>query len=118
LVAIIAADTQPVSNLRVQRWAKELGADPTALSLRASEAGFSAYEALASTTAGMFSVGDDITLADVVLVPAAWSAGRIGLDINDYPTIARVVNRMEQEDAVRKAHWTNQPDTPEELRQR
>lgn len=116
LVAIIVADTQPITNLRVQRWVKELGADPTALSRRASEAGFSAYEALASTTAGVFSVGDDITLADVVLVPAVWSAARIGIDLQHYPTIARVVNRMEQEPAVKEAHWTNQPDTPDEFR--
>ena len=76
-----------------------------------------AYEALASKVAGTFSVGDEVTLADVCLVPATWSAARFGIDIQNYPTIARVVARMEDEDAVKKAHWRNQPDTPEEFRQ-
>ncbi|QKX58608.1 uncharacterized protein TRUGW13939_05733 [Talaromyces rugulosus] len=117
LVAIISADVQPVVNLRVQRWIKELDADPSPLCRQATEAGFAAYEAIASKTAGVFSVGDDITLADVCLVPAAWSAARFGVDINNYPTIARVVAKLEEEDAVKKAHWRNQPDTPEEFRQ-
>lgn len=118
LVAIISADVQPVVNLRVQRWIKDdLGADPSPLCRRVTEAGFAAYEAIASKTAGVFSVGDEITLADVCLVPAAWSAARFGVDINNFPTIARVVARMEEEEAVKRAHWRNQPDTPEEFRQ-
>jgi maleylacetoacetate isomerase len=117
LVSIIASDIQPVVNLRTQRWIKELGADPITFCHKATDAGFTAYETLSSKVAGTFSVGDDITLADVCLVPAAWSAARFGVDIQNYPTIARVVARMEEEDAVKKAHWRNQPDTPEEFRQ-
>lgn len=117
LVSIIASDTQPVTNLRCQRWIKELEADPIPYCRKATEAGLAAYEALASKVAGTFSVGDEVTLADVCLVPATWSAARFGIDIQNYPTIARVVARMEDEDAVKKAHWRNQPDTPEEFRQ-
>lgn len=117
LVAIIAADIQPVTNLRAQKWIKELEADPAPFCRKATEAGFSAYEALSSKVAGTFSVGDEITLADVCLVPAAWSAARFNIDIQKYPTIARIVARMEEEDAVKKGHWRNQPDTPEEFRQ-
>ncbi|KAH8705054.1 maleylacetoacetate isomerase maia [Talaromyces proteolyticus] len=117
LVAIISADIQPVVNLRVQRGIKELGADPNPLCRQTTEAGFAAYEAVASKVAGAFSVGDDITLADVCLVPAVWSAARFGVNVNKYPTIARVAARMEEEDAVKRAHWRNQPDTPEEFRQ-
>ncbi|OKL56246.1 Maleylacetoacetate isomerase [Talaromyces atroroseus] len=117
LVSIIASDIQPVVNLRTQKWVKELGVDPTPLCRKTTDAGFTAYEALSSKVAGNFSVGDEITLADVCLVPAAWSAARFGVDIQVYPTIARVVARMEEEDAVKTAHWRNQPDTPEEFRQ-
>lgn len=117
LVFIIASDIQPVVNLRSQKWIKELEADPIPFCRKATEAGFTAYEALSSKVAGKFSVGDEITLADVCLVPAAWSAARFGVDIKDYPTISRIVAQMEEEDAVQKAHWRNQPDTPEEFRQ-
>jgi maleylacetoacetate isomerase len=116
LVNIIVADIQPVTNMRLQKRVRSLGADPMILSRETTEAGFAAYEAIVSKTAGTFSVGDDITLADVCLVPAAWSAARFDVDIKAYPTIARIVARMEEEDAVKKAHWRNQPDTPEEFR--
>lgn len=117
LVSIIASDIQPLVNLRSQRWIRELGVDPNQYCRKATEAGFAAYEALASKVAGTFSVGDDITLADVCLVPAAWSAARFGVDIRNYPTIARIVERLEKEDAIKRAHWRNQPDTPEEFKQ-
>lgn len=117
LVYIISSDIQPVTNLRTQKWIKELEADPAPLCRKATEAGLTAYETLCSKVAGTFSVGDEITLADVCLVPAAWSAARFGVDIQEYPIIARIVARMEEEDAVKKAHWRNQPDTPQEFRQ-
>lgn len=116
LMNILAADVQPVTNLRIQKRVRSLGADATVLARETTQAGFAAYEALVARTAGVFSVGDDITLADVCLVPAAWSAARLDVDIAAYPTIARIVARMEEEEAVKKAHWRNQPDTPEELR--
>jgi maleylacetoacetate isomerase len=117
LVAIISSDVQPVTNLRVQRWVHELyDADPITLCRQVTEAGFAAYEAIVSRTAGAFSLGDQITLADVCLVPAAWSAARVNVKIANYPVIARIVLRMEQEEAVQKAHWRNQPDTPENLK--
>lgn len=116
LVSIMASDVQPITNLRSQRWIKELEADPIPYCRKATEAGFAAYEALAAPVSGTFSVGDEITLADVCLVPATWSAARFGVDIQNYPTIARVAARMEEEGAVKKAHWRNQPDTPEEFK--
>lgn len=115
---VIACDVQPVTNERIlkkvasigsqgsdREWAKWLMTD-----------GFSAYEKLASTTAGKFSYGDTITLADVCLVPAVWRSARFGVDINEFPTLKKVFEAMSKEDAVVKAHWKNQPDCPIDLR--
>lgn len=55
-------------------------------------------------------------MADVCLVPAIWGALRFGVDIEQFPTIKKVFEEMSKEDAVKKAHWKNQPDCPEELR--
>jgi maleylacetoacetate isomerase len=52
--------------------------------------GLDAYEAVARTTAGRFSVGDNVTIADLCLVPQCYSARRYDLDIAQWPTIARV----------------------------
>lgn len=116
LVNIIACDVQPVTNLRIQQRVRALGGDSAAWSKELVEAGFRAYETITAKSAGVFSVGDRITMADVCLVPACWAAERVGVDVGSYPTIKRVVERMEEEEAVKKAHWRRQVDTPDEFK--
>ncbi|KAI9740349.1 MAG: hypothetical protein M1834_004928 [Cirrosporium novae-zelandiae] len=112
LVQIIASDIQPVTNSRVlnrvsdtQEWNKFF-----------TRRGLLAYENLAKLTAGKFSVEDEITLADVCLVPACWNAQRFGVDLTEFPIINRIFKEMEEMKAVKKAHWKSQPDTPEDMR--
>ena len=116
LASIIACDIQPVTNLRILKRVAPLGADRAAWSKELIEDGLRAYEALASQTAGRFSVGDRVTLADVCLIPAAWGAERVGVDLASFPVTNRVVQNLESEEAVRKGHWRAQPDTPDEFR--
>lgn len=116
LASIIACDVQPVTNLRVLKRVGALGVDRVAWSGQFIEDGFHAYEALAAGCAGRFSVGDQLTLADVCLIPAVWAAERAGVSLDQFPTIKRVVEALESEEAVRKAHWRTQPDTPAEFR--
>ncbi|KAF2092821.1 maleylacetoacetate isomerase [Rhizodiscina lignyota] len=118
LVDVIACDTQPVTNMRIltriaalggtrEQWARELTTEELI-----------AYERLAKRTAGKFSVGDEITLADICLVPAVWGAQRWGVDLQrlGLETVSRVFENMEEVKAVNKAKWDCQEDTPEELR--
>ena len=116
LASIIACDIQPVTNLRILKRVAPLGADRAAWSKELIEDGLRAYEALASQTAGRFSVGDRVTLADVCLIPAAWGDERVGVDLASFPVTNRVVQNLESEEAVRKGHWRAQPDTPDEFR--
>lgn len=39
-------------------------------------------------------------------------------DVSKYPTIQRVFDEMSKNEAVDKAKWSNQPDCPEELREK
>lgn len=118
LSQIIACDVQPVTNLRILKRVAPLGADRAAWSRELIEDGLRAYEAVLKEAgcAGKFSVGDAITMADVCLVPAAWGAERVGVDLSVFPVVKGIVERLEMEEAVRKGHWQTQPDTPEELR--
>lgn len=116
LASIIACDMQPVTNLRILKRVAPLGVDRNAWSKGLVEDGLRAYEAIVARTAGVFSVGDCITLADVSLVPAVWGAERVGVDMGAFPTVKRVVERLEGEECVRRAHWRTQEDTPEEFR--
>jgi len=116
LVNIVACDIQPVTNLRIQKRVKGLGGNPTEWSRELMAAGFEAFERTVVKSTGKFCVGDEITLADVCLVPAVWSAERMGLDFNPYPVMMRVFETMLAEKEVVDAHWKNQPDTPDDLR--
>jgi maleylacetoacetate isomerase len=124
LASIIACDTQPVTNLRIlerignltsgsaeekaaarARWAKELMTD-----------GLAAYESVAKGVAGKYSVGDEVSMADLCLVPAVWGAERFGVDLSLFPTVVRICRNMAGLEAVERAHWKSQGDTPESLR--
>lgn len=118
LSQIIACDVQPVTNLRILKRVAPLGADRAAWSKELIEDGLRAYEAVLKEAgcAGKFSVGDAITMADVCLVPAAWGAERVGVDLSVFPVVRGIVERLEMEEAVKKGHWQTQLDTPEDLR--
>ncbi|KAF3389237.1 Maleylacetoacetate isomerase [Penicillium rolfsii] len=116
LSQIIACDIQPVTNLRILKRVAPLGADRAAWSKELIEDGLRAYEAIVADCAGKFSVGDEITMADVCLVPAAWGAERVGVDLSAFPVVDRIVKNLELVEAVKKGHWQRQEDTPEDLR--
>ncbi|OJJ85968.1 maleylacetoacetate isomerase MaiA [Aspergillus glaucus CBS 516.65] len=116
LASIIACDVQPVTNLRILKRVGPLGMDRAAWSKDLIIEGFRAYEAIVEKTAGRFSVGDCVTMADVCLVPAVWGAERVGVDMGEYPVIRGVAERLEGEECVRRGHWRGQEDTPGEFR--
>ena len=117
LACVIACDIQPVTNERIlKRIAAQGGSDREWAKWLMTD-GFSAYERLAAPTAGRYSCGDSITIADVCVVAAVWRAARFGIDMGQFPMLRRVFEAMSKEEAVMKAHWKNQPDCPAELRQ-
>lgn len=126
LMNISVADIQPITNARILKRVRSIASSPTARAEWAKDImtdGLSAYEASITSppnpefAAGKFSVGDSITLADVCIIPAVWAAMRFEVDVKGkFPTLWRVYGALMKEEAVRKAHWKVQPDTPEELR--
>lgn len=116
LAGIIACDLQPVTNMKIMKRVRGLGASAEQWNKEIMTEVLEAYEAVVKDWAGQYSVGDDITLADVCLLPAVWNAERYGVDLAAYPTILKISQNLSEHPAVRKAHWQNQPDTPEELR--
>lgn len=116
LAQIIAGDIQPPTNMRVLQRVSALGGDATEWVRDIAGKGLKAYEALASKSAGKFSVGDELTIADVCLVPAVWNAERYGVDLSGMPTVRRVYEEASKVPAVRGAHWKVQEDCPESLR--
>ena len=114
IVNMIACDTHPLNNLRVLNYLEqELGQNKTARDAwyrHWIDETFTALEQLLMTTAGVYCVGNEVTLADCMLVPQIYNAHRFNMKLDDYPTIARIVANCEQLQAFVKAAPANQPD--------
>lgn len=114
IVNMIACDTHPLNNLRVLNYLEqELGQNKTARDAwyrHWIDETFTALEQLLMTTAGVYCVGNEVTLADCMLVPQVYNARRFNMTLDDYPTIARIVANCEQLQAFIKAAPANQPD--------
>ena len=96
LAQIINAGIQPIQNLKVMVLYSEEQEKRNEWSRHWIREGFRAYEALVKKTAGKFSMGDQITMADLFLIPQCYNAARFSLPMEEFPTIARIhTNAME-----------------------
>ncbi|XP_030786907.1 maleylacetoacetate isomerase isoform X4 [Rhinopithecus roxellana] len=78
--------------------------------------GFNALEQILQSTAGTYCVGDEVTMADLCLVPQVANAERFKVDCTPYPTISSINKRLLVLEAFQVTHPCRQPDTPTELR--
>ncbi len=101
LMWIIAADIQPYQNIpfiiqAMSDWGM-VKASPTEHPLRLHfiRREFGAVETIMEETAGKFSVGNKISLADCFLVPQIRNALLAGIDLDkEFPTISKVFNNL------------------------
>jgi len=114
IVNMIACDIHPLNNLRVLNYLEEVfrvgKEQETSWYRHWIDETFTALEQLLMTTAGVYSVGNEVTLADCMLVPQVYNARRFNMTLDDYPTINRIVANCEQLQAFIKAAPANQPD--------
>ena len=80
--------------------------------------GLRSVEELLKETSGLYCVGDEVSVADLCLVPQVYSAKRFNIDLAQYPLICATNERLEKLDAFKRAHAHRQPDTLEELREK
>ena len=96
-----------------QRLGREL-AQPRAVQKARSrgwiESGFEALHRLIESHGGAFSVGDEVSLADVCLVPQLYNARRFGVELSDYPRLLEIESRLSVLPAFIQAHPDQQPD--------
>ncbi|KAM5273779.1 maleylacetoacetate isomerase isoform 3-T3 [Ctenodactylus gundi] len=83
---------------------------------KAINTGFKALEQILPSTAGKFCVGDEVSMADLCLVPQVANAERFKVDLTPYPTISRINKTLLSLEAFQISHPCRQPDTPAELR--
>ncbi|XP_072618200.1 maleylacetoacetate isomerase isoform X2 [Vulpes vulpes] len=111
---LIVSGIQPLQNLSVLKQLRQENNLPWAQ--KAISSGFEALEQILQGTAGKYCVGDEVTMADLCLVPQVANAERFEVDLTPYPAISRINKTLLTLEAFQVSHPCRQPDTPPELR--
>jgi maleylpyruvate isomerase len=111
LAEVVNAGIQPLQNLYVMQHLKRVGApDARAWSAHFIARGLTSLERMAGDTAGHFLVGDQVSVADLCLVPQIYNARRFELDLTAFPILSRVEAACAEHPAFQRAHPSQQPD--------
>jgi maleylacetoacetate isomerase len=103
LAEIINSGTQPVHNPAVSQLHSEDPAEQKRWTQHWMHNGFAAYEHWARDSAGRFSVGDEVSIADICLVPQCYNAARFEVSLDAYPTVKRVAQAARATDAAEQS---------------
>jgi maleylpyruvate isomerase len=90
LAEMINSGTQPLQNPTVAQFHSLDPAAQKTWNVHWIRKGLGAYERLVAETAGIFSIGDQVSLADLFLIPQCYAAGRNEIPLSDFPTIERI----------------------------
>lgn len=116
MAQVVACEMHPLNNLRVLRYLKDrLGRDQAAIDAWYGHwvaEGFAALETMAAKfgTAGGTCYGDEVSLADLCLVPQMWNARRFECDLAPYPRLVEIDARLQALPAFAAAAPEAQPD--------
>jgi maleylacetoacetate isomerase len=110
----INAGIHPVQNLKVRQYlATRYKADEKEVETWCAHwiaRGFQAIEKTLNATAGKYCFGDEITAADMFLVPQAFNAHRYKVDMAPFPKILEVEKNCLELEAFKKSIPSAQPD--------
>lgn len=71
-------------------------------------------ETLVKQTASKYCVGDEVTIADVCLVPQMFNARRFELDTSKFPLLVTIDARLQELDLFKVSHPLSCPDAPKQ----
>ena len=100
LAQIISCDIHPLNNLRILQYLrKQLGQTDESVNAWVRHwiaLGLEAFEARLQQTAGRYSYSDQVSLADVCLVPQVYNAERFNCDLDAYPQLRAVAAALRE----------------------
>lgn len=115
----IACDIHPVQNLRILQSYPEENRSGRAKEVITN--GLRAVEKLLAKkivgeeeerTHWQYCVGDEVTLADIVLVPQVYNGYRFQVDMSEFPRIVSIYEHLNSLPAFVASHPDQQPDAP------
>ena len=115
--AIIACDVHPLGNSSVLQYLKtEYGQEHEGLEAWYGHwvaTGFRPLEELAENSRGPYLFGENVTLADICLVPQMYNARRWRVDLDPYPSLVKIDRNLMELKAFHDARPSAQPDAEE-----
>jgi maleylpyruvate isomerase len=114
IVELVASGIQPLQNTSTLARVGELSTEQRVHEWAQSfiMRGLSALETFARAFGGLFAVGDDVTLADVFIVPQLYNARRFEVPLAPYPKLVEIDARASALPAFERAHPDRQIDSP------
>lgn len=116
---IVNSDLHPLTNLRVLQYLEKRGFDQNAKdewSHHWLKIGLEAFQKMVVKHGGKFCFGDQVTAADLCLIPHLFTARRFNLDLSPFDRLLKIEETCLAIDGFKKAHPFSQPDTPDEFK--
>ena len=90
LCELINADTAPLQTPRVQKMHSDDAKKKLDWAKHFIRSGLESYEKKVSACAGSFSLGKNLSAADLFLIPQLYNARRFEVNIEDYPHLSQI----------------------------
>jgi len=110
LTEVVNSGIQPLQNLATLQHLTRLGVDRMAWGRHHIHQGLLNLQTMATDTAGRFLVGDDVSLADIALIPQLYNARRFEVPLDALDLLLQIEARCETLEAFQAAHAHQQPD--------
>ena len=114
----VNSSIQPYQNSSTMKWLRDRhpgAGDDVAFTSHFLTRTMTGLEEVVRDGAGRFCHGDDVTLADLFVVPQLYGARRFGVDVSRFPTLLRVEAACATLPAFVEAEPDRQPDAPPAL---
>ncbi len=109
----VNSSVQPFQNASTMKWLRERHpGDDLAFTTHFLARSMASLEEAVQDGAGRFCHGDELTLADLFVVPQLYGARRFGVDVSNLPTLLRVEASCAPLPAFVAAAPETQPDAP------
>ena len=114
IASVITSSIQPFQNVGIFTKLKQMGIDEKEWAKSWIQNKFVDLEKLLEPTCGSCCVGDDITIADLCLMPQVYNAKRFRVDVDQFKNITKIVNHLQNHQAFVVSHPDRQPDCPQQ----
>lgn len=116
----INADIHPLQNLKLMQYLEKKHGytqdQKDEWAQKWIQEGWAATEKILTATAKIYSFGEQVTAADLFIVPQIFSSLRFKVDMSKYPLLSKINDNCLKLEAFQKSHPSKQIDTPPEAR--